>query len=41
VKLKQVLEYLHGMLEEFLTLGANDIGMIKDGWMLCMPYTKI
>ena len=28
-KLKRVLEYLRGTLDEFLTLGANDIGMMK------------
>jgi hypothetical protein len=29
VKLKWVLEYLRGMLDEFLTLRADDIGMMK------------
>jgi hypothetical protein len=28
-KLKRVLEYLRGTLDEFLTLGADDIGMMK------------
>jgi hypothetical protein len=28
-KLRRVLEYLHGTLDEFLTLGADDIGMMK------------
>jgi hypothetical protein len=28
-KLKQVLEYLRGTLDEYLTLGADDIGMMK------------
>jgi hypothetical protein len=28
-KLKWVLEYLRGTLDEFLTLGADDIGMMK------------
>ena len=28
-KLKRVLEYLRGTLDEFLTLGADDLGMIK------------
>jgi hypothetical protein len=28
-KLKRVLEYLHGTLDEFLTLGADDIEMMK------------
>jgi hypothetical protein len=39
LKLKRVLEYLHGTLNEFLTLGEDDIGMIKT-WgmhpMLCI-----
>jgi hypothetical protein len=29
MKLKRVLEYLRGTLDEFLTLGADDIGMMK------------
>jgi hypothetical protein len=29
LKLKRVLEYLYGTLDKFLTLGANDIGMMK------------
>jgi hypothetical protein len=29
MKLKRVLEYLHGTLDEFLTLGADDIAIMR------------